>query len=184
MMMGTTHALVGFAAGFFLTQDPIVGAAAAGFAALLPDIDHPDSILGSRVRVASHIFQKVFGHRSFTHSLLALFLVSFLAFLLAAWISNEYPAEGVKIFEGYKEEMYVLPPLENNNFASSVFWGTLVGYASHIILDMVSGGVSLFWPSRKKIGVSLIRTGSLAESLFNLVFAVALVAYVVYRNGT
>ncbi|WP_016586988.1 metal-dependent hydrolase, partial [Yersinia pestis] len=38
---------------------------------LLPDIDHPKSILGQRLKWVSVPIARVFGHRGFTHSLLA-----------------------------------------------------------------------------------------------------------------
>ncbi|MFT8243797.1 metal-dependent hydrolase [Roseomonas sp. BN140053] len=38
---------------------------------LLPDIDHPKSWVGQKVRPVSDIIGKVFGHRGITHSLLA-----------------------------------------------------------------------------------------------------------------
>ncbi|MEJ1267581.1 metal-dependent hydrolase [Pantoea ananatis] len=38
---------------------------------LLPDIDHPKSLLGQRLRWLSHPIARAFGHRGFTHSLLA-----------------------------------------------------------------------------------------------------------------
>ncbi len=45
---------------------------AAGLGALLPDIDHPDSWFGRRVRVVSVPVAMIFGHRGVTHSLVAL----------------------------------------------------------------------------------------------------------------
>lgn len=36
---------------------------------LLPDIDHPKSFIGKKIRPVSKSFHKLFGHRTFTHSL-------------------------------------------------------------------------------------------------------------------
>jgi len=38
---------------------------------LLPDIDHPKSLLGQRLKWLSYPIARAFGHRGFTHSLLA-----------------------------------------------------------------------------------------------------------------
>ncbi|RVS91461.1 metal-dependent hydrolase [Escherichia coli] len=40
---------------------------------LLPDIDHPKSFLGQRLKWISKPIARAFGHRGFTHSLLAVF---------------------------------------------------------------------------------------------------------------
>lgn len=42
---------------------------AAMFGSLLPDIDHPKSFLGSRMKIVSKPAYKLFGHRTITHSL-------------------------------------------------------------------------------------------------------------------
>lgn len=76
-MMAATHVLAGVAAwtgGCMLAGVPAEPAAltAAGLGALLPDIDHPQSWFGRRVRAVSVPIALVFGHRGITHSLLAL----------------------------------------------------------------------------------------------------------------
>ena len=40
---------------------------------LLPDIDHPKSFLGQRLKWISKPVARAFGHRGFTHSLFAVF---------------------------------------------------------------------------------------------------------------
>lgn len=49
----------------------------------LPDIDHPQSTLGSRVKWLSWPIRFIFGHRTITHSVLAIIAV--------VWASIEYP---------------------------------------------------------------------------------------------
>jgi inner membrane protein len=51
-------------------SDPVALALTIG-GALLPDIDHPKSWVGRRVRVISHPLAALIGHRGFTHSILA-----------------------------------------------------------------------------------------------------------------
>ena len=45
---------------------------AALLTCLLPDIDHPKSVLGQRLRWIAIPISRAFGHRGFTHSLLAI----------------------------------------------------------------------------------------------------------------
>ncbi|WWO99736.1 MAG: metal-dependent hydrolase [Candidatus Dasytiphilus stammeri] len=45
---------------------------------LLPDIDHPRSIIGQRFKCLSYPIAYIFGHRGFTHSLLAVIVCGYL----------------------------------------------------------------------------------------------------------
>lgn len=53
---------------------------------LLPDIDHPRSLLGQRLRWISVPIARAFGHRGFTHSLLAVAGAFYL-------LNNEWPSD-------------------------------------------------------------------------------------------
>lgn len=76
-MMAGSHVALGAAAWFAVAphlglpaMDPVpLGLAVMG--ALLPDIDHPKSWVGKRLRPLSTIIAAVLGHRGATHSLLA-----------------------------------------------------------------------------------------------------------------
>jgi inner membrane protein len=83
-MMAGSHVVVGAAAWAWAAPhlglpslDPASLVLAVG-GALLPDIDHPHSWVGRRVRLISRPLAATVGHRGFTHSLLAVF-VCFLA---------------------------------------------------------------------------------------------------------
>ena len=89
---------------------------------LLPDIDHPSSVLGQRFRWISKPIARMFGHRGFTHSLIAIG-----AGLWLLWV--KLPAA-----------MW-LP--------ADVMQGMVLGYLSHIVADMLTpAGVPLLWPCR------------------------------------
>ncbi|WWO97355.1 MAG: metal-dependent hydrolase [Candidatus Dasytiphilus stammeri] len=45
---------------------------------LLPDIDHPRSLIGQRFKCLSYPIAYIFGHRGFTHSLLAVIVCGYL----------------------------------------------------------------------------------------------------------
>ena len=47
------------------------------FGSLLPDIDEPQSKIGRKVPGVSHVIKMVFGHRGFTHTLLAAALFAY-----------------------------------------------------------------------------------------------------------
>ncbi|RUQ75676.1 metal-dependent hydrolase [Azospirillum doebereinerae] len=76
-MMASSHIIVGTATWTWLSArfglpalDPLaLGMAVLG--SLAPDIDHPKSALGSRLKPISVPISIVFGHRGITHSLLA-----------------------------------------------------------------------------------------------------------------
>lgn len=148
--MGTTHAIGGFLAAELLvrfgnvpaSEIPLVVAASV-IGSLLPDVDHPNSLVGRRAPVVSDAVGLIFGHRGFTHSLLfagAVFL--FLALFrvkCAAWL-----------------------PL-------SVLGGLGVGIVSHLIFDMLNPSpVPLLWPWKKEFRLPLpgIPVGSFPETVF------------------
>ena len=77
-MMAGSHAVLGAAAWFAAAPhlglpatDPLALALAVA-GSLLPDIDHPASWVGKRLRPVSTMIAAVLGHRGATHSALAL----------------------------------------------------------------------------------------------------------------
>lgn len=137
----------------------IVGGAIGG---VLPDIDHPTSKVGKRVKPISVMINKLFGHRGFTHTILALLLFTYGLFL----ISTMLPV----IIKGYYLAITI---------------GLSVGYLSHILIDLLTiSGLPLLYPISNKtfrlaklhtgrddpfvILFSLIGTGILVYSFFKL----------------
>ncbi|MEA1064897.1 metal-dependent hydrolase [Apirhabdus apintestini] len=112
---------------------------AAVLSCLLPDIDHPKSFLGQRIPWLSHPIARAFGHRGFTHSLLAVFAALTLCYLKVpdSWL---LPADALQ--------------------------GLVLGYLSHIAADMLTpAGVPLLWPCRWRFRLPVIapRGGNLIE---------------------
>lgn len=70
-MLGRTHLLAGAVAGFLLGHHEALSVSIAAAAALLPDIDHPNSTIAHRIP-GSGIVSLFVQHRGATHSLLAL----------------------------------------------------------------------------------------------------------------
>ncbi len=99
---------------------------------LLPDIDHPRSLLGQRLKWISHPIARIFGHRGFTHSLLAV--------AVSLWLFQlNVPAD------------WFLP--------ADVLQGLTLGYLSHIVADMLTpAGVPLLWPCRWRFRLPLLNS--------------------------
>ncbi len=89
-MTGNTHVIGGLVAGLataqFTSLEPVLLMGAGVLGALIPDICHGGSWIGKRLPILSKIIQVIFGHRSFTHSLLFLMIIRA---LLQAFVSHE-----------------------------------------------------------------------------------------------
>ena len=81
-MKGDTHIVGGFVASLAVSQviphDPFIMMGASVIGSLLPDICHTGSTVGRLFPYISKPINKVFGHRTITHSLLFLVILSFL----------------------------------------------------------------------------------------------------------
>lgn len=93
-MMAGSHIAVGAAlwavtaraAGLEAAEPQALGAAALG--ALLPDIDHPQSWAGRKMRVVSIPLSMLVGHRGVTHSALAILgCLALLAVMGVGWLA-------------------------------------------------------------------------------------------------
>jgi len=97
-MTGKTHIIGGITASLAFAQTSnyetvlLVGAGVVG--ALIPDICHGGSKIGRKLPLLSKIISSLFGHRSFTHSLLFLFLMGI---LLNSFVTNESIVAGILV---------------------------------------------------------------------------------------
>ena len=141
-------------AGLFEYQPDLTGWALTATAALLPDIDLPTSRLGRALFFISTRLEREFGHRTLTHSLIALLVVAVLASPLhllghPAW-----------------------------------FWAVVGGYWSHLWVDMMNlRGADLFWPSPVRVVLPgnrafRMEVGSKAEMV--LLIALVLISLLLY----
>ncbi|WCG84683.1 metal-dependent hydrolase [Pectobacterium sp. A5351] len=100
--------------------------------ALLPDIDHPKSVLGQRLKWLSSPIARLFGHRGFTHSLLAI-------------------AAGIFFIQTRLPPDWPIP--------TDAYHAMIVGYLSHILADMLTpSGVPLLWPCRWRFRLPLLNS--------------------------
>ena len=99
---------------------------------LLPDIDHPNSLLGQRLKWLSLPISRLCGHRGFTHSLLAV-------------------AGGIFLFRSQVPADWGIP--------LDVLHAMIVGYLSHIMADMLTpAGVPLLWPCRWRFRLPILNS--------------------------
>ncbi|MFB6421976.1 MAG: metal-dependent hydrolase [Candidatus Malihini olakiniferum] len=162
-MTAEGHLLFSIACAVFTKKAELTPALASGdwwhiipgalLTALLPDIDHPKSVLGQRVKCISRPIARAFGHRGFTHSFLAiLVIICFIRFHLPF--------------------VWLIP--------TDAYHAMLIGYLSHIIADMLTAaGVPLLWPCRWRFCLPLIRSqkGKQAERILCLLLIGFLMYY-------
>jgi len=86
-MEWTTHCLSGVVAGYMATGGDWKGAVVGGIAGVIPDLDEPKSKFGKVLFPISIPINKIFGHRTFTHSLLfAVLLGAVLMPFTESWV--------------------------------------------------------------------------------------------------
>jgi membrane-bound metal-dependent hydrolase YbcI (DUF457 family) len=114
---------------------------AATLGAVIPDIDHPRSLIGRLFFFVSKPINDRVGHRGFTHSLLGWLAATFLFatfVFVARWIANE------TIHTTFMDT--TLTELTNRWIGAFS-----IGYFSHLFLDMFNPrGVQLFWPDKNR----------------------------------
>jgi inner membrane protein len=97
-MTGKTHIIGGLAASLAFAQvsnyDPVLLVGAGVIGAVIPDICHGGSKVGRAFPVVSKVINVLFGHRSFTHSLLFLVLM---AILMNSFVTNETVTAGILV---------------------------------------------------------------------------------------
>lgn len=127
--------------------------AVCALAALLPDIDHPSSTLGQLIYPVSTLISTIFGHRGFTHSILALACV-----------------------------MYALIKLAPSPAHSIWITVISVGYLTHLVGDVITpAGLPLLYPIKKRFATPLtIIAGGFGESVVVVLYV--LFATVLYTN--
>jgi len=84
-MEWSTHALSGMVAGYTVTGGDWRGAVVGGIAGVLPDLDEPKSKFGKLFFFIAIPLNSIFGHRTFTHSLLFSLLAGFFIYLFTDW---------------------------------------------------------------------------------------------------
>lgn len=101
-MLWKTHLAFGFFSGLFMlpfvsTGNVYVYFVLVLFGAVLPDVDSPNSKIGSKIKIIGRIFK----HRGVFHSLIAGFLISW---VLWYFVGHNY---GIALFIGYASHLFI-----------------------------------------------------------------------------
>jgi len=139
----------------------------ASLLSLLPDIDHPESTIGRVFRPVSKKIQQKYGHRTVTHSLFAIMVIS------AAFLP-----------------LLLLPRLLQwgGPFWTGLYGAALLAFSSHIFIDLFNkSGVRFFAPFSQKEYISF-RTPSLRILVsswqeYILLFVIVFFAFTVTGEG-
>ncbi|OGC04427.1 hypothetical protein A2276_08655 [candidate division WOR-1 bacterium RIFOXYA12_FULL_43_27] len=132
--------------------------------ALLPDADHPASIIGRFLYPISSRIERRFGHRTVTHSLIGWMSATISASVLIAFVS-------------------LIPLISRWGWSDlPVRWAAAfsIGYFSHIVLDMFNKrGSQLFWPQEVRDVIPLnhryrINSGSRPEIVVFIIIVLML----------
>lgn len=129
-MLGRTHLAGGMAAGAALgtyTGHPFMGAVLGGIGGLMPDIDHPGSLMGRVLPFISIPISIFFKHRTITHTIWFATATALLP-LLVIFICS---CSGLSVsFDYYLTGAYLV-----------------AGSLSHLVLDApTNSGIAPFWP--------------------------------------
>lgn len=93
-MVGKTHIVGGVAASLAYAEvgnlEPLIMMGAGIVGALLPDICHGGSLIGRKMPLLSKVVNTLFGHRSFTHSILFLVIIAYM-------LNSFVPFEAVRV---------------------------------------------------------------------------------------
>lgn len=88
-MTGKTHSSAGLLIGSMVAThyqldlfESVTAIVIAGLASILPDICHSRSIISQRLKLINFIIKHLFGHRTFTHSILFIFICYYLLTLI------------------------------------------------------------------------------------------------------
>lgn len=108
----------------------------SSFAALLPDIDQPASVLWDKIPFLGHAAGEVaeeatFGHRNLTHSLLGFVIISGILY----WLLSKFPAYwGIDTV--------------------NVFISMMISYGVHLLADTFTvQGIPILWPWHRNFGI-------------------------------
>ena len=138
------------------------------FGALLPDIDHPNSILGRRCGSISRTLHHWCGHRSITHSIFGVLILLGFCIGIGSLALALGGSQGI-VFSASSQAMLRLG-----------LYSLLFGYALHLLADsLTKEGIPLLWPSKKRYGLIPLaslrfRVGTWVEHLilWSLIFCV------------
>jgi len=155
-MMAKTHLVMSWTAGITLLPSVTAGNytpeqyavifIGLTVGSLLPDLDHPQSLLSQMIPIIGGVISNITRHRGILHSILAVVILFFVGGFVAG--------------------------LSNNSMMLLWFWSAMIfAYIGHILADMMTKhGVQLLYPFKWRVGLKLMRTNGLGEFFFRWLF--------------
>ena len=152
---GKTHASCGCLIGMYFAKDygvsleSVVILSVAVTGSVVPDICHTKSYIGRRLPIVSFIFSIIFGHRSFTHSLLFLllnfmildiisvptvFIVSYTVGILSHLILDMMTKTGVSLFYPLKKRMSLPIYFKTGGIVDYLLFFVFIGMSYYILM--------------------------------------------------
>ena len=135
-MLGKTHLGGGIVTSLLLCGGDVVSICWLIFGSILPDIDHPGSMIGKNVP----LLPKILKHRGFTHSILFCILMFFINFWLCIGcvvhiIMDMMTKQGVELF--YPNQSKIRFPLAKNVVTNGVFEKLIFGICYLLIVYLL-----------------------------------------------
>lgn len=161
IMLGKTHkagavalslTLISAEVMYPVTDSPVKSGlfvAGAVIGSLMPDLDVKSSTASKKAGLLSFITRLFFEHRG-THSIFVLAIIGAILAIPAVLIPGGYG----------------LP----------VLWGVILGYASHILLDICTKkGCPVFNPIKINVSILPLKTGGIVERIIRIVFIIIII---------
>lgn len=184
-MLGKTHLLGGFVIGLAIVnflpnadlQQSVAIVAGAALGSLLPDADHPQSMINGIIPFLRWT-SLIVGHRGALHGL----------FIPLILISTYWTSEPFFYVFNYFVGMSEIQPIVIPIWVMTLFPAIGIGWLSHILLDALTPrGVPLFYPIKRPINLLprliSIRTGGFLEFIFSIGLYILLASQVAISLG-
>lgn len=137
------------------------------FASLLPDIDHFKSFISNK---------KVLMWCAF----LIMFLLLEIDLYKILWIIAWYYLSKMSGHRNFSHSIFSIILFFPVFYLTGTYVYFAIGYLSHLIADMISGGVSLFYPLvKQRIGINLIKTDSFIEYVFGVLLIISIIILII-----
>lgn len=117
---------------------------------LLPDIDHPNSTIGRRVKYIAYPVYFIFGHRGITHSILFIFVIysaglyfdsnviKYLSMGAALHLLGDYlTPSGIPLLYPYKKNFRALIVADTNGFSETFLSVSILFLSIMYVTDII-----------------------------------------------
>ena len=167
-MRGVTHASVGVASALVFLPVSIYGLSLAFLGSLLPDIDEPNSLI-SRYTFLGNPVVRFFagGALAVAGFYYPVLLLPGLFLLILSFVPHRGVTHSLLCWLLTGAMAWLVVPEYVVYF--------MLGYLLHLLADLITGGVPLFWPKKERVSLFLGRTGGTVDYITLAVSALVVV---------